>query len=479
MNNHLRLHQWRLLAIFATLALLALGATACVRPVLPTGSDAAATDVAAAEPASGDTTAAAAPATALPAATEVRDGIPVGFTPEGYAFRGDANAPVTMVEYSDFECPFCARYFVQTEPAINDSFVRDGTLRVIFRDFPIVELHPNAPAAHLASLCVADQGAALYWEMHAKLFQTQSDWGNATDPAPAFERLATEAGADVAAYQACLADPAAKQALIDVAIADGEAAGVSGTPSFEFQTSAGDRYLLVGAQPFDQFALYIEALAKGEKPPVAAADPAAETQAELPPWATAAGWQPDPDRPGFNVAGDQYRGNTDAKTVVMEFTDFQCPYCRQHTLETQPTLDEKFVDTGDVLWVFRHYPLSFHPQAEAASVAAECAANQGKFWEMHDLLFQEQESWSVSEPRSKFLELAKQLSLDAAQFETCIDDPATLQSIQSDQQSVQLNGTPTFVIFLNGELAGQPIGGALPTETFVGILQKVVDEANK
>ncbi len=88
-----------------------------------------------------------------------------------------------MVEYSDFQCPFCARYFVQTEPAINDSFVRSGQVQVIFRDFPIEGLHPNAPAAHIASLCVADQGAPLYWAMHGKLFQTQTEWSNSRRPA--------------------------------------------------------------------------------------------------------------------------------------------------------------------------------------------------------------------------------------------------------------------------------------------------------
>ena len=70
----------------------------------------------------------------------------------------------------------------------------------------------------------------------------------------------------------------------------------------------------------------------------------------IPFWATADGWAPDPDRPGYNMAGDQYRGSLDAPLTVIEFSDFQCPYCRRHTLETQPTLDEAYVDSGKVLW---------------------------------------------------------------------------------------------------------------------------------
>ena len=236
-----------------------------------TTEQAAATEAAATEPA-----AAQQPMSdqfvAADAPPETYKDIPVGFTKGGFPYRGDPNAPVVMVEYSDFQCPFCIRYFVQTEPAINDAYVRDGKVRVVFRDFPIQELHPNAPAAHLAALCVADQGAAKYWAMHEKVFQTQSEWSNSADPAPVFERLAQEVGADVTLYKECLAS-GSKQAFLDAAIAEGRAAGVSGTPSFQFFGQNGDSYLMVGAQPFEQFALYADALAKGEKPPVPAAEP--------------------------------------------------------------------------------------------------------------------------------------------------------------------------------------------------------------
>ena len=120
------------------------------------------------------TTVVAAPAV-LDVATGTHKGIPVGFTAEGFPFRGQPDAPVTIREYSDFECPFCVRHFVQTEPALMDAYLSSGQVRVIFRDFPIESLHPNAPAAHVASLCVAEQGAEKYWEMHDKIFQTQSE----------------------------------------------------------------------------------------------------------------------------------------------------------------------------------------------------------------------------------------------------------------------------------------------------------------
>ena len=118
-------------------------------------------------------------------------------------------------------------------------------------------------------LCVAEQGADLYWAMHNKLFQTQTEWSNSTDPQPVFERLADEAGADMDAYKQCMTTAETeKQPIIDAGLAAGQQAGVTGTPSFVFVGPDGVSYPLVGAQPYDQFALYIDSMLKGEKPPV-------------------------------------------------------------------------------------------------------------------------------------------------------------------------------------------------------------------
>jgi len=404
--------------------------------------------------------------------------MPVGFTADGFPFRGDPNAQVMMIEFSDYECPFCARHFVQTEPAINESFVRSGQLLVVFRDFPIETLHPNAPAAHVASLCVADQGAALYWQMHAKLFQTQTEWGNSFDPLQVFARLATEAGADLERYATCMeTEQEAKRAFIADAIAEGQSIGVTGTPSFSFVGMNGDEYLLVGAQPYDRFAAYIEALLAGEAPLGAEQQSSGGNDAQIPFWATREGWQPDPDRPDANVAGDWYRGNLDAKVVVIEFSDFQCPFCRRHVEQTQPGLDEQFVDTGDVLWIFKHFPLQIHPQAPAAGVAAECAGDQGQFWEMHHLLFANMSAWSINNPAPVFAGFATELGLDLDAFDACVNDPATAQRVSSDMNDGApfVQGTPTFIVLYNDE--GRIIPGALPLETFSQALQEIVNIA--
>lgn len=466
------------LKYFLVLALLGI-VTGCTMPLIhppnapaPSAAEEAVSDVA--------PTAAANEATASTpsdAPQETYKDVPVGFTVEGYPYRGSPDAPVTMYEYSDYQCPFCSRYFVQTEPALNESFVRSGQVRVIFRDYPIAQIHPNAPAAHVAAWCVAEQGsAAAYWEMHDELFRTQTVWSNMTDPASHFAELAEEIGVELSRFNDCIAS-GAMGAKLEQGLAAGSALGISGTPSFSFVGPTDEEgYLLVGAQPYDQFANMIEAVAAGDPPPQAQQQQPAEGDPQIPFWATAEGLTPDPARPGYTTAGDEYRGNPEAKVVVIEFSDFQCPYCRRHVEETQALLDETFVDTDQVLWVFKHFPLNFHPQAEAASVAAECAADQGKFWEMHELLFTSVEQWSISDPTPIFDGLASELTLDADTFSACLTDGDALQRVQSDMQdgAALVEGTPTFVVLFNGE--GRLIPGALPAERFKEALQQAVDQ---
>ncbi|MFO7634628.1 MAG: thioredoxin domain-containing protein, partial [Caldilinea sp.] len=220
-----------------------------------------------------------------------------------------------------------------------------------------------------------------------------------------------------------------------------------------------------------------EALVAGEAPLGAEQQQSGDgSDAQIPFWATRDGWQPDPDRPGVNVAGDWYRGDLDAKVVVIEFSDFQCPFCRQHVQQTQPALDEQFVDTGDVLWIFKHFPLQIHQQAPAAGVAAECAGDQGKFWEMHHLLFEDMQSWSISDPAPVFVGLAEQLELDLDAFNACYADPATAERVASDLDDGApfVQGTPTFIVLYNEE--GRIIPGALPLETFSQALQEIIDQ---
>ena len=459
-----------ILAVFALLLL----AGCAVQPIDPAAvSDTGGAAVAATEAPAEE--AAAAPALVATGDEEMFNGVPVGFTAEGHPYRGSLDAPVVMYEYSDFQCPFCQRYFVQTEPAMNESYVRNGTLRVVFRDFPLEQLHPNAPAAHEASLCVADQGAALYWGMHNELFRTQQEWAQNPDAAAYFATLAESVGADMDAYNACIAS-GEKAAVVQASVADAASLGFTGTPSFRFVNAATDEsFDLVGAQPYDAFSGFVDAIAAGEAPPQAQAE-SDSGGGEIPYWATAEGLTPDPDRPGYTMAGDEYRGNPDAGLVVIEFSDFQCPFCQRHEQTTQPVLDEQFVDTDQVFWVFKHFPLNIHPQAPDAGAAAECAAAQGKFWEMKAELFATVDEWGVSDPMPGLQAAAQTVGLDMTQFDECMAGDEAAAAVQEDLQAgMQLvRGTPTFILLYNG--TGSIIPGALPAERFTEIMQQVLDE---
>jgi protein-disulfide isomerase len=148
----------------------------------------------------------------------------------------------------------------------------------------------------------------------------------------------------------------------------------------------------------------------------------------------------------------------------------------RHHLETQPVLDEQYVDTGKVRFVFKHFPLPIHPQAPAAGAAAECASDQGAFWEMYDLLFANVDAWSVDNPSPVLTDLANQIELDTDAFAACLEDEATAARVASDltDGSQYVQGTPTFIILYGG--GGQIIPGALPAETFTQELDRILAE---
>ncbi|MBN1402822.1 MAG: thioredoxin domain-containing protein [Anaerolineae bacterium] len=399
------------------------------------------------------------------------EGMPTGFTPEGYAYLGDLDAPVIMEEYTDYLCGFCARHAAQTMPALLEEYVATGQVAYVFHDMPLAQLHPTAAQGHAAALCVAQQGLPLFWAMHDELFGRQSEWNRLPDPSEFLTTLAEEIGADKATYEACV-DTGDALERVQESVAAAQALGMSATPNFRFTRSEdGETYALVGAQPLAVFRQWLDALLAGEEPPEEQRQEAG--QQELPLWATPKGLAPDPERPGYNLAGDAYKGNLDAELVVIEFTDFQCPPCRQHALEVQPALDKAMVDSGEVLWVHKNLPLQMHPQSEAAAIAAECAGDAGKFWEMHDLLFEKQETWSVDEPDPMLIVLAEELGLDMVQFSACLEDPDTRKRVQADLADAQglVNASPSFVILFGDQ--GGLLRGSRPADEFETLLRQL------
>ena len=418
-----------------------------------------------------------APATATtPDENDTYEGMPVGFTDQGLPYIGPPDAPVTIEEFSDYLCPYCIRHVEQTLPTLKEKFVKTGQVRLVFRHMPIASLHPKAPEAHQAAFCAGEQGAAYYWPMHYQLFASGSEWGRLSDPGEYLAGVAEETGVDIAAYAACV-DSDRPAAAIQASIAAAQGYGLRSTPSFRFILEAtGEDYNLIGAQPIAKFEQYIEAMVAGDPPPQ---DEQAEAKPpELPYWASTDGLAPDPERPGFTMAGDPYRGSTDAEAVVVEFSNFQCPACKTHALEIQPTLDESLVDTGEVMWVFKNLPFSSNPQAPAAAVAAECAGDQAEFWEMHDLLFESEDTWAVDEPDAPLIALAGQLGLDTADFAQCLGSRQAMERILADVYDAQgvVNSTPSFIILHGGR--GGILQGGRSAEQFESTLRGMIESTD-
>jgi len=155
---------------------------------------------------------------------------------------------------------------------------------------------------------------------------------------------------------------------------------------------------------------------------------------------------------------DHIFGNKDAKVTLIEYSDFECPYCAKH-FDTMEQIKKAY--PKDVRIVYRHFPLSFHPEAQKAAEASECAAAQGKFWEMYTKIFEANKAQKMSVATWK--QSAKDLGLDSAKFDKCLDGGEMAKRVAEDQSegsNAGVGGTPAT--FVNGEL----VEGALPFDSF-------------
>lgn len=395
-----------------------------------------------------------------------------GYTSEGDPYLGSKDAPVVIEEWSDYLCPFCARHFTQTTPQLIDRYVREGKVRLVFRDFPIAALHPTSERGHVAARCAGEQGPANYWVMHDALFTRQKEWNRLPDPAAFLAGLAEEQGLDAQKFASCVASKPPSQRIEANRVA-GDKLGFNGTPSFRLATADGKiATTLDGAQPFERFDEIVQALLAGKTPPA----PAPPPRPELPNWARPDGWKPDPARPGFNVSGDAYKGSLDARMAVIVFTDYQCAGCARHELDVQPALDREFVDSGQILWIVKSLPLKEHRQAVIAAAAAECAGDQGKFWPMHRALFSGAARWSSDRAEPELAAIAGETGLDVAAFRTCLAGRQSVERVLRDLYDAQdvVRTTPSFVLVKDGSGS---LMGPLPGDQFAKILRKDLQQA--
>lgn len=161
---------------------------------------------------------------------------------------------------------------------------------------------------------------------------------------------------------------------------------------------------------------------------------------------------------------DAVKGDKDAPVTIVEFSDYECPFCARFYSQTYKQIDEQYIKTGKVKLIYRDFPLSFHQQAQKAAEAAECAGDQGKYYDMHNFLFEQGVQGGVA----SFKQFAQQLKLDTTKFNDCLDSgrmAGETRKDMADGSAAGIQGTPGF--FVNGQL----ISGAQPFSVFQQVIE--------
>ena len=184
--------------------------------------------------------------------------LPVKISADNDPIIGNPDAPITIIEFSDFQCPFCARFHIQTLPLILEEYIEQGKVRLVFRDFPIQSIHPNALPASIAAECANEQGK--FKEMHDMLFDNQNEWNkqDTVDALSSFSQYATNIQLEQETFDSCLTNGKYIEE-IKKDLDDGRDYGVSGTPGFFVGNDEIGYVELKGAQPFESFKKIIDA----------------------------------------------------------------------------------------------------------------------------------------------------------------------------------------------------------------------------
>jgi protein-disulfide isomerase len=166
-------------------------------------------------------------------------------------------------------------------------------------------------------------------------------------------------------------------------------------------------------------------------------------------------------------------GKQNAALAILEFSDYECPYCAKHYLKVLPKLQERYIDKGVMKYVMKDFPLEFHAHARKASLSARCAGDQGYYWPMHNAIF-DAHGQATDELIDKTI---KQLKLDSKAFKQCLENPVQLTAIEKDMAlgvRLGVNGTPAFLVGIvkdNQLINYKRLDGVQSFETFVSVIE--------
>ena len=392
------------------------------------------------------------------------------FPVENSPVMGPANAKITIIEVSDYECPFCVRGDERVKELLA-AYPND--VRVVMKQNPL-SFHAAARPAAMAALAAGEQGK--YWQMHDKLFASTKARIKLTRER--LDELAREIGLDMEKFAQAL-DSQKFEAQISHEQKMAVSLGARGTPAFFINGRK-----LSGAQPIEKFKALVEeelvranaVLAKG----VAAEnlyEELVKDGSEKPVFLLAELAQP-PSDPFAGTgpvkvvpipATSPSKGPADAKVTLVEFLDFECPHCSTGAKNAMELLK---LYPNDLRVVFRHQPLSFHKNAKSAAMASMAAHNQGKFWEMEAKLFENFRALS----EEKIKALAAEVGLDMERFKKEWKSPEIEALVNADMEEgrkLGATGTPTF--FLNGQM----LVGARPLEFMRTKIDEILAKANQ
>lgn len=379
--------------------------------------------------------------------------VPIGASPT----RGPPTALVTIVEFSDFACPYCQRA-ERTLAEVEQRY--PGELRFVFKHHPLA-MHPRSlPAAMLAIEAQRQRGEPGFWDAAARLWASAPALEDAD-----LERIAGALGLDLGVTQRAILTRA-HLAITDADTNLAEDLGARGTPNF----FVNGRHVS-GAQPAATFAAVIDQSLVEARALVADGVPRARVYDEL----VKRGKSPPPPmrkQVPPPTAAEPSRGPRSAPVVLTLFCDFQCPYCAR-VVPTLEALAQEFPRDLRIVW--RDLPLSFHPQSRlAAEAAREAFAQRGDtgFWAMHDLLFQHQRDQGGLE-LAALRAYAARIGLDGARFSAALERGVHGRAIEANvavAEQARISGTPGVVI--NGYF----VSGAHERRVFRRAVRRALDD---
>jgi protein-disulfide isomerase len=395
------------------------------------------------------------------------EGLPIANSP----VKGNDKALVTIFEFSDLQCPYCQKGD-ETIRQVVDKYGEQ--VRIVWKNFPLVDIHPNAIPSAIALMALQRQGEGVFWGASNALFDSLPTWGGRGAPQllPAqFETYISQVpGINLEQWRSDIQDKNINNAIIaDMKLSS--FVGVEATPTFFINGRK-----ISGAYPIDEISRIIDAEISAVKQELAQGT-APEKVFSL---RMKANLVTADTRFQVEAIGPGY-GSSEPKVTIVSFSEFQCPACVQGDAQLREAM-KAFMNDAKV--VYRNLPLTeIHPDAFLAGEAALAANEQGKYNEYHQKLFQNQRLPDPSNPRGKsgltrnYLEqYAQELGLNMDQFKAALDSGKYKEVVDRDMAAAAalgVSGTPAY--YINGKF----FSGAYPAEAFTEIItaeMKLADE---